>query len=450
MSGLRQRLVRLGATAAVLAIGTAAIFAVAGVEVDTASALGAHCSGEAILGEGASLQGMAQATWTVGFNLSANPLACNGTQGTLAKPKVTYLSTGSGAALREWGATTGALGPNGVQDNFIGTTEPPTATQLTNMKKALRAHGIANSTNVVTIPVAQTAIAIVVNLPSGCSLTRITNAQLQAAFAGTAKTWTEIGAVGTGCGVAIKRVVRTDGSGVTYQFKQYLFRLNSASLCVAEFPGGMTWQQLQNEFEVGTAVPNRTWPDCAGSSMLIRPAGSGGTEVVKTVNATDGAIGYVGLPEAEAFKTSETTILEVQDGIVSAKQTFAPPSASESRANCEGIPYSKPRGESGTEVSSWEEAGMKPNLDWSQVYGSNPTIGAGRYSICTLSWVEAATESTKVWGVAKATSIHDYLKFVVAMEGGQAEISKKWFARLPFTTTSNVRIAAERAVEQIG
>jgi ABC-type phosphate transport system substrate-binding protein len=439
MSCLWQRLARLGATAGVLAISIAAVFAAAGVGVGDASALGAPCSGEAIRGEGASLQGPAQSIWTVGFTASCTPL----------KPKVTYLSTGSSVALREWGAASGSLGPEGVQDNFIATTEAPTAQQLTNMRKALRAHGVANLTDVVTIPLTQTAIAIMVNPPSGCSLTRITNSSLQAAFAGTAKTWTEIGGAGAGCSAAIKRVVRSDGSGVTYQFKQYLFRLNSAGLCTAAL-GTSTWQQLQSETQVGTAVPNRTWPDCAGSSTLIRPAGAGSAEVVKAVNATDGSIGYAGLPEAEAFKSSETSILQVQDGITAGEPRFAAPNSAESRANCEAVPYNLPRGESGAVVSSWEEAGMKPNLDWSQVYGSNPNIGGGKYSICTLSGAEAATESTKVWGAAKATTIHDYLKFVVAVAGGQSAIDKKWYARLPATTMSNVQLAAEKAVEQIG
>ena len=49
-------------------------------------------------------------------------------QGTLAKPTVTYTSTGSGAGLEAWGVNKKT--PNYTANAFVGTDEPPNAAQI--------------------------------------------------------------------------------------------------------------------------------------------------------------------------------------------------------------------------------------------------------------------------------------------------------------------------------
>jgi ABC-type phosphate transport system substrate-binding protein len=456
MSAFKQKLARLGATAGVLAATTAAIMAVGGVGASSAFAtIGTQCSGEGIHGEGSSLQREAQNIWTTaGFNTSTDASACSGTQGSKAKPAATYTVTSSGTALKEWGVGSGSLGTAGVGDNFIGSDDAPSGTsstgQIHEMITALRAHGTTNSTNLVVIPVTQTAIAIPVNLPATCTLTQITNANLQAAFAGTAKTWGAIGGEGAGCTAAIKRVVRKDGSGTTYQFKHYLSKSNTGKLCTKEL-GEVTWAELQNESEVEVGgkkfTPNLIWPNCSGTTEIVLPESTGGGSLMSKVSATDGSIGYAALPDAEgANKGAEVSILKVQNGEESGKPTYAAPNTGSSLANCASVKYNLPAG-----VSTWAEAGTTANVNWSGVY-EEPESGGTKYSICTLTWNVAATDSSDVWGSAKATTVRNYLTYEITKTGGQANIVGKWYAAMPnstASTSSNPQLAAEEAVKQI-
>jgi hypothetical protein len=76
-----------------------------------ASALGEQCSGSKVKGMGSFLQTRAQGQWSgseLGFNTSANPLACSGSQGAKGTPQVSYVPLASSAALRHWEPKTGA------------------------------------------------------------------------------------------------------------------------------------------------------------------------------------------------------------------------------------------------------------------------------------------------------------------------------------------------------
>jgi hypothetical protein len=458
MSAFKQKLAKVGVTAGVLASATAMMFAVGGVSASSALALRGHCEGASIHGEGSTLQRVAQETWTPGFNASSK--GCNVAG---KKPAVTYTPTSSENALTEWGVGSGVLGPNGKLANFISSDFAPmgrvaeSTSQLGEIRKALRKSTTTeNSTNVVTIPVTQTSIAILVNLPTNCTLTQISTANLEAAFEGSSKTWASIGGSGTGCTKEFTRVVRAAPAGVTYQFKHYLQVAKElhggGTVCTTEY-GNTTWAALQNENIVGGATPDTIWPDCTGT---IKPfIASGGETMVATVSADDSTIGYAALPDAEGSKKgAEATILEVEDAEVKGAAKFASP-FSGTAANCSGVKYNLPLNESGMAVSSWEQAGTATNADWSGVYGSNPTVGAGLYPLCILTYSIAATNSTAVWGESKATTLIDYLKYVTNNEagGGQEALVTKWYAKLPnstLATSSNPQLAAEKAILQIG
>jgi hypothetical protein len=458
MSAFRQKLAKVGATAGVIASATAMMLAVGGVSASSALALKGHCEGASIHGEGSTLQRVAQETWTPGFNTSTR--GCNVAG---KKPAVTYTVTSSEFALGEWGAWSGALGPNGKLDNFISSDFAPTGrvaeatSQLGEMRKALRkSTSTENSTNVVTIPVTQTSIAILVNLPANCTLTQISTANLEAAFEGSSKTWSSIGGSGTGCTKEFTRVVREETAAVTYQFKHYLQvakELHGGGMvCTTEY-GNTSWAFLQNPNTVSVWVPNVIWPDCTGT---IKPLiVSGGEPLVATVSSHDSSIGYAALPDAESSKKgAEATILEVEDGEVKGAAKFANP-FSGTAANCSEVKYNLPLNESGTAVSGWEQAGTSTNADWSGVYGSNPTVGVGLYPLCMLTYSVAATNSTAVWGESKATTLIDYLKYVTSKEsgGGGEALLTKWYAKLPnstLATSSNPQLAAEKAIAQIG
>ena len=86
MSAFKQKLARIGTSAGLLAVCTAAILAVGGA---SASSAFAECKGVNIKGKGSSLQKIAQENWIAGFAAE-----CPG------GPAVTYTSTSSGDAGR--------------------------------------------------------------------------------------------------------------------------------------------------------------------------------------------------------------------------------------------------------------------------------------------------------------------------------------------------------------
>ena len=114
--------------ACILSAATVAAFVAPGA-ASAAGKLGTQCSGSNIVGQGSSLQKLAQQTvWDPDFNTTSATNACSGTQGTKAKPTVTYTSTGSGAGLESWGA-----------NGHLATSKRPTlSSRPTNRPTALR------------------------------------------------------------------------------------------------------------------------------------------------------------------------------------------------------------------------------------------------------------------------------------------------------------------------
>ena len=277
-----RRGIRVGtaASATALAIGVLAVGAGGASAAPT-------CGGSAIAGQGSSLQGSAQtelwASATGGYNALCG------------KEQVKYTVSSSGTGLGSWGFKGGAFENKW---SFVGSDDGPDTTQIASAKTA-------SGTNVLVIPVAQTAIGIVVNPPTNCEIEEITNKQLESVMRGNIKIWNKIQtASGAGCTNApITRVVRAEGSGTTYQVKNYLSLINAAALACTE--GGKTWKQLE---EIGTGEkPNLTWPEngvagCAANAVSPVVTGAGGGAVVKKVNVTEGGIGYAALPDIEKNK----------------------------------------------------------------------------------------------------------------------------------------------------
>jgi ABC-type phosphate transport system substrate-binding protein len=425
-----------------------ALLAVLGVvHASGASALGEQCSGSNAKGLGAFLQTQAQERWSaeneLGFNGSPHPLACSGSQGSGGTPDVSYVPLGSPGALRAWGAEDGVYhaGEFGFPVNFLGTDIAPSGsvgeegTMLAKMKKAL-------GSDVAVVPVTQTAIAIAAHPPtlpahSPCLVPRITPVQLQKVFSGEIKNWRQIGtasdsSIGGDCDQAITRVVRGEGAGTTYQFKHFLNSVNGSPLaCTGK--AKRTWAQLQAPFG-GEASPNVEWPrnsDCQAGEGKVTAVSSGFGEgeygPLAYVAENAGTITYGSLPAAEQWASKQ--IVTVFNGI-----KYADPATLEGGANCGAAKYTRPAG--------WESG---VNVDWSQVYGSDPNIGESAknaYPICTLTWDVAATDrfTEKV-----ATTVHDYLAFAVAKEGGQAAVTNAGYRGLP----APIAEAANAAIAQI-
>jgi ABC-type phosphate transport system substrate-binding protein len=401
--------------------------------VPSASALGEQCSGGKARGMGAFLQTPAQQRWSsggeLGFNGSPSPLACSGSQGSGGTPEVSYVPIGSPAALRHWGAEDGSLHIEGFGflANFLGTDiapSGPAATEgsmLAKMKAAL-------GSDLVVVPVTQTAIAIAANPPAlpahqPCIVSRVNSAQLEKVFSGEIKNWRKLGAasdaaLGGDCDQAITRIVRDESAGTTYQFKHYLNSIDPAPLaCTGKEK--RTWEQLQAPFG-GESPPNVEWPrnsSCQEGegpmTTVAGPIAESEQGPLSYVTEHPGTITYGSLPAAQ--QSAPKQIVDVYNSI-----KFASPENGEGGASCGAAKYPRPVG--------WE-AGV--NLDWSQVYGSDPNIGEvakNAYPICTLTWDIAATDR---FSEKAATTIHDYLAFAVDKEGGQAAVRQAGYRDLP-------------------
>ena len=229
---------------------TAACVAAAALPT-AASALGA-CEGGNIRGKGSSAQKILQKEiWNKVFNTDAE--GCSGG----LQPKVSYESTGSGAGLESWGIEQKTPGAQELwfseKNAFVGTEIAPNKKQ----EEEILSHGPAGA-KVLTIPVAQPALSIVMHLPAECSLEKggdpgriqLTQKDLEEIFEGGKKAdeWGKIlnkakftKASSKACKKdKITRVVREDGSGTTGAFMKFLGELNKGK---PVYEGGGTWAQ---------------------------------------------------------------------------------------------------------------------------------------------------------------------------------------------------------------
>jgi ABC-type phosphate transport system substrate-binding protein len=418
---------RAGLRAALLTGATVAALAVGGLGAGSASA-SVLCNGGNIIGEGSSLQKISQQNvWIPAFQ---NEVCNSGTH-----PTIEYKPEGSGAGLKAWGASGGAIDRTRA---FIGTDDAPTTPQIENIKAA------AGGGNVLVIPVAQTSIAVVVNPPAGCTVENLTNKELERSFRGIVLKWSELeNAVGgEACESPMTRVVRFDGSGTTYQFKNYLGLANPSSLpCIEK-----TWKQLEPIENSTTGAPNTSWPESCKKvlSTVVRPAAKGGGEEVKTVNKTPGSIGYAALPDAEA---NGGTVVGIQNnGFVSIEEAsygnpqIAGASAGKGVANCAATKYVVP--------TEGRRTGKGYDVDWSQVFGALPAIGGTAYPLCTLTY-DLAFKGYKEAGFkfAPYQTVRDYINGYVVFGGQTALITSETnYAPLPETkglSGNNVAAAAK-------
>jgi ABC-type phosphate transport system substrate-binding protein len=419
--------------------------------------IGEKCSGVSIEGQGSTLQKLAQGVWDPDFNTSANAQACNGTQGKKLVPTITYHSVGSGTGLESWGANEHAADFE-ANNAFVATDEPPNSTQI----GQIEGHGATGTLQ--TIPVLQGAVAVIVNLPAGCTATSsspspgrlvFNNVTLEKIFRGEITTWGKIKdagdkLAGTGCNpeTAITPVVREDGSGTTHIFKKYLGLINKATF-ETEKAEPKTWD------EVSEGTENTTWPTAA---HVVKPEAGGGGALVSKVAETPSSIGYANLADARSNKSFTPPTgggkqsrfwTEIQNNGTGTTGTitYAEPAANSDvegvgNANCVGEEYAN---------------GLNPfpppstTEPWNEV---TTKTKEKNYTLCGLTYALALTEYSKYPNTSEeeATTVENFLRFVVGTsttkgsEGGQALINKHDYLALP---TGAVLTDAVKGVEAI-
>ena len=446
MLRFRKKSARKGARAALLAGATVAAIGLSGLSAGSASAA-LSCQGANINGQGSSLQKKAQTeVWAPTF---ASTICNKGKH-----PTVTYTSTGSGAGMKQWNHD-GGLGHINTEFSFIGTDDAPTTAQIANIKS------VAGTAQVAVVPVAQTSIAVIANPPVGCTIGKISNQELQNVFQGVTVKWSKLEGAsgGAACEKPIVRVVRKDGSGTTFQFKNYLSAAKNTALpCTqgkvplaeGETDKNRTWKELEPIADGATGLPNTGWPEkCEESNFLtklVRPAENGGGEEVAKVNATEGGIGYAAYPDALG---KANTILEVQNNgqVAFSLATFATP-GTEGVANCSGTKYVVP-------VGARRGEGTGLDADWSQVFGAKANIGGTSYPLCTLTYDLAFNQYSQAgFTQPQEVTVHDYIKEYLVQTAGQENLvsAKKGYLGAPSSTVkaNNVLGAAQFAAEKIG
>jgi hypothetical protein len=433
---LRVLLCLVAGVPVVLAMGTT-----------SASAVVTQCSGADITGQGASVMKVAyQNVFDPEFNISSNTTACNGTQGTKAKPTVSYTSSSSSTGLESWGV--GGSAPSfGPTNAFVVTEEPPNPAERNEIEKNETTPGSAPE-SLLTIPVAQEAITILVHLPTGCTATSTTfpgrlvigNVTLQEIFVGNIKTWTSIkdggdAFTGSTCGSTITPIVRLDSAGSTHILKKYLNLINPNPFETETAPSE-TWN------DISEGPGNTVWPKAAA---VHRPSTKGDPAEVSAVAATASSIGYASLANARANSAfvppaggKETSVFwaPIQNsGVKTTKETFADPSTDADSsevadANCAKEKYTNGKGAKFPPASTqdtWQEVTTETKQKNYPLCGIAYQLALTKYSAYPLT-----TESEEL-------TVANFLGFALegkAAGGGQLLIEKHDYEAIPKSVDS--------------
>jgi ABC-type phosphate transport system substrate-binding protein len=423
-------------------LSAAAVAAFAGAGTANAALL-APCTGTSPQeAAGSSLQAVAQQqVWNVKFNTSKAKDACSKAPN---KPEVKYISTSSGKGYAAW--DTSHLFK---QDGFIGTDNTVNPTEKAALEGLADGPGtFGMGEGVLTIPVAQSAVAIIINLGPNCTANStaapgrlaLTQKTLEGIYAGTITEWSKITEDGdqliggANCPTTISPVVRKDASGTTHIFKRFLNWTEKAKF---KFSGSKTldWNEA-SELENSTV-----WPEALGSPV----EGEKSSGLIAKVQETPGRIGYVNLPEAResGFDTANEFWAELESGNKKGKVTYADPSddkdiATLSNSNCAKTVYTN-------EGGSFPPPSVTKN--WNEVSASQYSK---TYALCGLTYDlalinYAAYETTYGTTQGEATTVENYLAYVTEKKGGQKEIAGHDYLALP----NAVRVKAEQGVKLI-
>jgi ABC-type phosphate transport system substrate-binding protein len=451
-----------------------------------------QCFGSTAWGVGSSLQRVAQlgldeagdtSGWAFTFSEVPNSICPQQTGRFDAEPLYLPLGSGAGLAAMCVDGVSFDLNPQtGLPYDFAATDDPPTPTQINQANNCQAA--VTRPLALHTIPVAQAALAVLIHLPTGCTIDPadhaatgdrfdMLNQNVESVFSNPAgaATWSTLLPNSPSCTGAVTRVVPYNQSGTAYQAMNYLAQLNSTDQSM--------WVNASNAFQPQNWPNNGNHIVYSGTTSSNPPgtcplSGPGGTppqpgtteqqpqtaslcngagNVARAVGDTPGSIAFVDLataiPEGFQYPTKGTSSMFwvplQNNGTATKGATFADPnfdsqgylSGHATRgANCDTATYTPPTGSDPT-LSSW-----------SQVFGSTPNVPLHKYPICTLTYELAWHDSSLAYGDtlsvdARARSVRDYMEYLVG--SGQVILSSLNYEELP----SNVILLAQRGANAI-
>ncbi len=310
---------------------------------------------------GSSAQGNAQAAWTTAYNATAKNVTINYDK-----------SQGSGGGVTNFLA--------GAYD-FAGSDAPLTADQTTQSKSLC-------SAGAVNIPVYLDGVAVIFNIPGVTSL-KLSGATIAKIFNLKITDWSDP-AITADNGTAlpagpITTVARSDGSGTTTNFSNYLAATQSADW---PYPAG------------------KNWPVSGNVSLQ-----KGGSGVVSTVQSGSGTIGYAD----HSAIGSLNSVAIIQGG------TAVPFSAASVANTFSQAAVATPNGVAGD---------LSQKFDYSKLTSSTYPIPLLSYAIVCTSFKTSA----------QATLTKSYLGFVTSTLGQNVAAKNAGSAPLP---TSILKQAAE-------
>ncbi|HYV16555.1 MAG TPA: substrate-binding domain-containing protein [Conexibacter sp.] len=439
------------------------------------------CNGSSIVGSGSSFQKIIQQNiWT------QNDLATGGFAGSNANLSfclpgspfndnnntITYNSTGSGAGKRTFDSD--GVAPyragNGP-DRFVAFDDAPTATEIANMDAGDPAISTDNA-NIRVIPVGTGAITISVHFPDGCKWRsdydwkvnnsdfttrfKLPNTKWEQVFDGSISTWGQLLAISptipgisaiAGSGLTnaqcvatpIKRAVRSDVSGTTFNFKQWLETVDPSQ--------SPSWDE-----NTPGGLANLDWPNDSGATAVVRGNGNGG--VAAQVNATNGSVGYVDLATARAngFDMTPAATLLTADRkfwvpVQNGSAAYLDPQTTEfgfkSTSTDRGAACNK-----ATVVNIPSNPDPTLDTDWSHTTAGNSPAG---YGICLVSYVGAWDDDKDAYGFGTggseqnlARTVKDYVTYMTGGTG-QSLLPRFDYAKLP-TSLSTIAINGAAAI----
>ena len=353
--------------------------------------VGAFCSdGGAIAGTGSTFQVNAISNFVNTYNANCG------------RGSVTYTGTGSGAGIRanrDRTATFGGSDDPLAADAYaaaIADTGDPTAPRVPSRPSALH-----------HIPIAVGAVTVSYNLAS-CGIGQETlsfrSNVLASIFSGAITNWnspalTVDNPALASCNKQIRLAVRSDVSGTTFVFKDYLSKRN---------PQFMAYKQPQF---------NAAWPaQDLGLNTPLRGAGNGG--VASVIKNNDGAIGYV------EFSTAKNNLL-TWGKVEGASLTFSTPGTSPGggSANCVLA----------AQATTTPPSTLSPGWDTVSMTDSPDPL---TYSVCSFTYDLVFNNLKTAFGGAvshgQAQTLVDFLGLAVD-DIGQAGLPAAGYAKLPIT-----------------
>lgn len=404
--------------------------AVAGLSMAAPAAFAAPVC---ITGSGSSLQKEQQTLWTTG----TGHFVC------LSTEMVEYIATSSGKGLKEFGIEGTELKPtesgNGTKlDAFVGTDDAPTEAELKKTESGAK----TAETKAWVAPVVSAPIAVIMHPPSGCKIktgltsVTVTPTHLSEAFAAENNiTWgTLLGAgnvEGTCTGLPM-RDVRSDSSGTSFAFKQFLCQVN-----------GVVWGGGAGKCESGEGfvVDAATWPKESemGKAVLkehpnkesIKVENKGSAGEAEAVENEEGSIGYVNLANAakapSKFVSAKEGATIFWVNVEDHGGTGQNPEESK-KGHCP-TSYTFPTG-----VQAEAEKGF-----WAKVHLAS-TTSSGAYPICTftydIGWLNYKTTELEREYSNKGTAIgadtESYFEYMTSKATGEGQKKiEEYYSPLP-------------------